>query len=91
MKNHLVMAPMRTSFGTTDGLCNERDRTDDVCRAAGGAVIGALHKRDLLPAVKARSIPHSLVGDCKQPGDVLTGLRDAWMTGLTISMPLRGA
>lgn len=55
------------------------------------AAIGALPNRDILPAVEATGIPHTLVGDCNQPGDFLTGLRDAWMTGLAIGLPTRGA
>jgi dimethylglycine catabolism A len=54
------------------------------------AAVGAVPNRDALPAVEATGIPFTLVGDCNQPGDFLTGLRDAWMTGLAIGMPIRG-
>jgi pyruvate/2-oxoglutarate dehydrogenase complex dihydrolipoamide dehydrogenase (E3) component len=53
------------------------------------AAVGAVPNRDALPAVEATGIPFTLVGDCNQPGDFLTGLRDAWMTGLAIGMPVR--
>ena len=54
------------------------------------AAIGALPERDALPEVEATGLPFTLVGDCNQPGDFLSGLRDAWMTGLAIGMPVRG-
>jgi thioredoxin reductase len=54
------------------------------------AAVGAVPNRDALPAVEATGLPFTLVGDCNQPGDFLTGLRDAWMTGLAIGMPARG-
>ncbi len=55
------------------------------------AAVGAVPNRDILPVVESTGIPHTLVGDCNQPGDFLTGLRDAWMTGLAIGLPTRGA
>ena len=53
------------------------------------AAVGAVPDRDILPVVEATGIPHTLVGDCNQPGDFLSGLRDAWMTGFAIGMPIR--
>ncbi len=50
------------------------------------AAIGALPNRDALAAVEASGIPHTLVGDANQPGDFLTVLRDAWMTGLALGL-----
>lgn len=52
------------------------------------AAIGAVPDRAVLPAVEATGLPHTLVGDCNEPGDFLTGLRDAWMTGLAIGLPV---
>ena len=51
------------------------------------AAIGAVPNRDMLPAVEATGIPYTLVGDANLPGDFLSVLRDASMTGLGIGLP----
>ena len=51
------------------------------------AAIGAVPNRDVLPAVEATGIPYTLVGDANLPGDFLSVLRDASMTGLGIGLP----
>jgi pyruvate/2-oxoglutarate dehydrogenase complex dihydrolipoamide dehydrogenase (E3) component len=51
------------------------------------AAIGAVPDRDVLPAVEATGIPYTLVGDANLPGDFLSVLRDASMTGLGIGLP----
>ena len=51
------------------------------------AAIGAVPNRDVLPAVEATGLPYTLVGDANLPGDFLSVLRDASMTGLGIGLP----
>jgi 2,4-dienoyl-CoA reductase-like NADH-dependent reductase (Old Yellow Enzyme family)/thioredoxin reductase len=51
------------------------------------AAIGAVPNRDVLSAVEAAGVPHTLVGDANLPGDFLSVLRDASMTGLGIGLP----
>lgn len=51
------------------------------------AAIGAVPNREVLPAVEASGIPYEIVGDANQPGDFLSVLRDASMTGLAIGLP----
>ncbi len=51
------------------------------------AAIGAVPNRDALPAVEAAGVPYTLVGDANLPGDFLSVLRDASMTGLGIGLP----
>jgi pyruvate/2-oxoglutarate dehydrogenase complex dihydrolipoamide dehydrogenase (E3) component len=51
------------------------------------AAIGAVPNRAVLPAVEATGIPYTLVGDANVPGDFLSVLRDASMTGLGIGLP----
>ncbi len=51
------------------------------------AAIGAVPNRDVLPAVEAAGTSYTLVGDANLPGDFLSVLRDASMTGLGIGLP----
>ncbi len=48
------------------------------------AAVGATPNRDALAEVEATGIPFTLIGDCNQPGDFLSVLRDASMTALAI-------
>ena len=41
----------------------------------------------MLPAVEAAGVPFTLVGDTNHPGDFLSVLRDASMTGLALGLP----
>jgi 2,4-dienoyl-CoA reductase-like NADH-dependent reductase (Old Yellow Enzyme family)/NADPH-dependent 2,4-dienoyl-CoA reductase/sulfur reductase-like enzyme len=47
--------------------------------------IGPEPNRDLVPAIETTGIPHVLVGDCNQPGDFLTAIRDASMAALAVN------
>jgi 2,4-dienoyl-CoA reductase-like NADH-dependent reductase (Old Yellow Enzyme family)/NADPH-dependent 2,4-dienoyl-CoA reductase/sulfur reductase-like enzyme len=38
----------------------------------------------VVAAVEAAGVPYALAGDCNQPGDFLSCLRDAWMVALSI-------
>jgi len=53
------------------------------------AAIGALPERTILPEVEATGLPFTLVGDANQPGDFLSVLRDAAMTGWSIGLPAK--
>ena len=47
--------------------------------------IGPQPNRDLVPVVEAAGIPYVLIGDCNQPGDFLTAIRDASMAALAVN------
>jgi hypothetical protein len=47
--------------------------------------IGPLPNRDIVPVVEASGIPYVLVGDCNQPGDFLTAIRDASMAAIAVT------
>ncbi len=51
------------------------------------AAIGAVANRDVVPEVEAAGMPFTLVGDANHPGDFLSVLRDASMTGLALGLP----
>jgi len=56
--------------------------------APGDAVIVAIGpepNRDVMPVVEASGLPYVLVGDCNQPGDFLTAIRDASMAALAVN------
>ena len=38
-----------------------------------------------MPVIEAAGIPYVLVGDCNQPGDFLTAIRDASMAALAVN------
>lgn len=46
--------------------------------------IGPEPVRDAVPLVEATGIPYVLIGDCNQPGDFLTAIRDASMAAFAI-------
>jgi 2,4-dienoyl-CoA reductase-like NADH-dependent reductase (Old Yellow Enzyme family)/NADPH-dependent 2,4-dienoyl-CoA reductase/sulfur reductase-like enzyme len=46
--------------------------------------IGPEPNRDVLPEIEAAGVPYVLVGDCNQPGDFLTAIRDASMAALAL-------
>jgi len=52
--------------------------------------LGAVANRDVLPMVQAAGAPYVLVGDCNQPGDFLTAIRDASMAALALNHRLPG-
>ena len=62
---------------------------DAIVRIDPGAAIvlalGAVANRDVLPAVEAAGAPYVLVGDCNQPGDFLSAIRDASMAALALN------
>jgi 2,4-dienoyl-CoA reductase-like NADH-dependent reductase (Old Yellow Enzyme family)/thioredoxin reductase len=45
---------------------------------------GPSPERSVVAAVEAAGIDYALAGDCNQPGDFLSCLRDAWMVALSI-------
>jgi 2,4-dienoyl-CoA reductase-like NADH-dependent reductase (Old Yellow Enzyme family) len=47
--------------------------------------LGAVANRDVVPAIEAAGAPYVLVGDCNQPGDFLTAIRDASMAALALN------
>jgi len=50
------------------------------------AAIGALPERGALVEVEASGLPFTLVGDANEPGDFLSVLRDAMMTGFALGL-----
>ncbi|MCC6533146.1 MAG: FAD-dependent oxidoreductase [Burkholderiales bacterium] len=46
--------------------------------------VGARPNLDVIDAVEAAGVPYVRVGDCYQPGDFMSVLRDAWMAGLAV-------
>ena len=57
----------------------------------GDAVIVAIGpepNRDVVPVIEASGVPYVLVGDCNQPGDFLTAIRDASMAALAVNYRL---
>jgi 2,4-dienoyl-CoA reductase-like NADH-dependent reductase (Old Yellow Enzyme family)/thioredoxin reductase len=47
--------------------------------------IGPAPNREVVPIVEAAGIPYVLVGDCNEPGDFLTAIRDASMAALAVN------
>ena len=47
--------------------------------------LGAVANRDVVPSVEEAGVPYVLVGDCLQPGDFLTAIRDASMAALAVN------
>jgi len=83
---HTKATPQRLAAGrlhfTVDGLPAELPA--DIVIAA----IGALPNRDMLAAVEATGLAHSVIGDANQPGDFLSVLRDAAMVGFALGLPV---
>ena len=50
--------------------------------------IGPQPNRDLVPLIEASGIPYVLIGDCNQPGDFLTAIRDASMAAIAVNHQL---
>ncbi len=46
--------------------------------------MGVRPERSVLPMLEELGLPHVLVGDCNQPGDFLTAIRDAWLTAMAL-------
>jgi pyruvate/2-oxoglutarate dehydrogenase complex dihydrolipoamide dehydrogenase (E3) component len=70
-------------FVGSDGLRDTIDIGDYLIIA-----IGPLPDRDVVPIVERSGVNHALVGDCSQPGDFLSCLRDAGMVALSIEQRL---
>jgi dimethylglycine catabolism A len=51
--------------------------------------IGPEPNRDAVPAIEAAGVPYVLLGDCNQPGDFLTAIRDASMAAIAVGQSLR--
>jgi len=76
------------------------DGAEESCPAGDYVLIamGASPNLAVLDAVEAAGVHYVTIGDCYQPGDFMSCLRDAWMAGLAIdqhaerkvrSLPLR--
>lgn len=50
--------------------------------------VGPVPNRDVLPVIEEAGLPSILVGDCNQPGDFLTAIRDASLTVLALDARL---
>lgn len=62
-----------------DGVAMTHDIGDALVFA-----VGAESNTDGVPAVEAAGVPYIAVGDCCQPGDFMSCIRDAWMVGTSI-------
>lgn len=51
--------------------------------------VGPTPNRDVLSVVEEAGLPSVLVGDCNQPGDFLSAIRDASLTVLALNERLR--
>jgi pyruvate/2-oxoglutarate dehydrogenase complex dihydrolipoamide dehydrogenase (E3) component len=52
--------------------------------------VGAQPSLDVMAAVEAADVPCVTVGDCYQPGDFMSVIRDAWMIGLAVDSVAAG-
>ncbi len=50
--------------------------------------MGVRPERSVVPMLEELGLPYVLVGDCNQPGDFLTAIRDGWLTAL--ALPAQG-
>ncbi len=50
--------------------------------------MGVRPERSVVPVLEDLGMSYVLVGDCNQPGDFLTAIRDAWLTA--IALPAQG-
>jgi 2,4-dienoyl-CoA reductase-like NADH-dependent reductase (Old Yellow Enzyme family)/thioredoxin reductase len=69
-------------------------RGDEIRVDPGAAVIVAIGpepNRDVVPLLEAFGVPYVLIGDCNQPGDFLTAIRDASMAALAVNHRLAEA
>lgn len=46
--------------------------------------VGPVPNREVVPVVEGLGLPYVLIGDCNEPGDFLTGIRDASLAALAI-------
>lgn len=84
--------------GTRDGLLLLAAKDGESALDPGDAVVlavGPEPQRDVLAEVEAAGLPFVLVGDCNQPGDFMTAIRDGSMVATALSMravggPLHG-
>lgn len=80
-----------TIAGAAGGLLHLSDAAGLRAVPAGDAVVlavGPVADRAVVPAVEAAGVPYVLVGDCNQPGDFLTAIRDASMVAVAAAMRL---
>jgi NADPH-dependent 2,4-dienoyl-CoA reductase/sulfur reductase-like enzyme len=76
-----------------DGRIVVKRQGEEIRVDPGDAVIVAIGpepNRDVVPAIEASGVPYVLIGDCNQPGDFLTAIRDASMAALAVSQSARG-
>jgi 2,4-dienoyl-CoA reductase-like NADH-dependent reductase (Old Yellow Enzyme family)/NADPH-dependent 2,4-dienoyl-CoA reductase/sulfur reductase-like enzyme len=74
-----------------DGRFVVKQRGSEIRIDPGDAVIVAIGpepNRDVVPVIDGSGVPYVLVGDCNQPGDFLTAIRDASMAALAIDRRL---
>jgi 2,4-dienoyl-CoA reductase-like NADH-dependent reductase (Old Yellow Enzyme family)/NADPH-dependent 2,4-dienoyl-CoA reductase/sulfur reductase-like enzyme len=88
----LERAGMRSMTGTLvegfeDGLLVLRNGERRWTMAPGDLIVhavGPVPNRDVLPVLEEAGVEYVLVGDCNRPSDFLDGIRDAWMTALSV-------
>jgi 2,4-dienoyl-CoA reductase-like NADH-dependent reductase (Old Yellow Enzyme family)/thioredoxin reductase len=75
--------------GTAAGALRLVHEGEETRLSPGDAVviaIGPESDRDIVPIVEKIGLEHVLIGDCNQPGDFLTAIRDASMAALAIDV-----
>ena len=74
--------------GVTDGKLKLTHKGEGRYHDPGDAIVvavGPTPNRDVLAVIEEAGLPSVLVGDCNQPGDFLTAIRDASLTVLALN------
>ncbi|MFM9969756.1 MAG: FAD-dependent oxidoreductase [Burkholderiales bacterium] len=89
----LVSVRIQGAEGTKLELVNRKDGTLTHVSCGDYLIFanGPKPNRDAVAMVEAAGVSYSLVGDCSQPGDFLSCIRDAWMVGLAIEQLAAGS
>ena len=78
LRNRIIMGPMGTNFGTTDGMSTERDKLYYGERARGGAAMIVTEAMVIQPGARNHTNSMCLFHDRYIPG--LAGVVDAMAT-----------
>ncbi|MBO0766102.1 MAG: NADH:flavin oxidoreductase, partial [Hyphomicrobiaceae bacterium] len=78
LKNRVIMAPMGTNYGTTDGFSTERDRRYYAERAKGGVAMIVTEAMNISPGARNHNNSLCVFHDCFIPGlaSVVAGIKD---------------
>jgi pyruvate/2-oxoglutarate dehydrogenase complex dihydrolipoamide dehydrogenase (E3) component len=87
----LTRVKVARAAGTTLTLRHDDGTTRDI--EVGDALLfatGPAPVRDVLPLLEEAGVEYELAGDCYQPGDFLSCLRDGQLTALSVDHRFRG-